>query len=247
MTRFTIQELEEQLGMAHQALLASESRRASGQAAIEVMHEIRGPLDAMGHLLLLAKEAAGQPTLVRDYLTFAEEQLTTAVFIANRTLSMARTSVLPRSADLVTILEAALRIHQRKITEKSISLVKQIPDSLIAEVHTVDILQVLSNLIVNAVEALPEKGRLSVRLKQRGDQVHMVIADNGQGIAHQHHDQIFDDFFTTKNGTGTGLGLSLSKRIVNQHRGVIKMRTSVAAGRSGTSFRIALPRRYIRS
>ena len=104
-----------------------------------------------------------------------------------------------------------------------------------------ELLQVLSNLIVNALDALPSKGQLSLRLRRRGSGVHIVIADNGHGIKAEHSDRIFQPFFTTKGERGTGLGLALSRAIVERHRGKISMRSSVQPGRSGTMFRIRLP------
>jgi signal transduction histidine kinase len=102
-------------------------------------------------------------------------------------------------------------------------------------------LQVMSNLMANALEALPDDGALSLRLRKRADSSHFVISDNGRGIAQEHVKKIFDSFFSTKGGKGTGLGLALSKRIIERHGGKIRFKTSVRPGKSGTTFKFSLP------
>jgi signal transduction histidine kinase len=88
---------------------------------------------------------------------------------------------------------------------------------------------------------LPVNGTLCLRLRKSLDGVHLVVADNGHGIPEEHANSIFEPFFTTKEERGTGLGLALSKKIIERHRGTIKMRSSVRPGRSGTIFKISIP------
>jgi signal transduction histidine kinase len=102
-------------------------------------------------------------------------------------------------------------------------------------------LQVVSNLIVNALDALPAEGILRLRVRKRKNEVDFMIADNGHGIAIQHKEALFQPFFTTKIDKGTGLGLALSKRIIERHNGRIRVRSSVRPGKSGTAFKISLP------
>lgn len=118
---------------------------------------------------------------------------------------------------------------------------KHLPEELTAEVNPGQILQVTSNLIVNALDALPPHGTLFLRLTKRHGGVHLVIADNGHGIPKQHTANIFQPFFSTKGEQGTGLGLTISKNIVESHRGTIRVGTSALPGKSGTLFRVSLP------
>jgi signal transduction histidine kinase len=147
----------------------------------------------------------------------------------------------PKTSDLAALAEAAIRIHQKTISEKKIHLVKDITEGITASVYTSEILQVISNLIMNALDALPPAGVLCLRFRKRRDEVHLVVADTGHGIDAEHSANIFKPFFTTKEERGTGLGLALSKKIVERHRGRISMRSRVQPGKSGTIFRIALP------
>ncbi|MDQ2840093.1 MAG: HAMP domain-containing histidine kinase [Acidobacteriota bacterium] len=228
--------------IAVEALRKSEERAAAGQLALELMHEIRNPLEAFGNLLFLAYGDANNPEKVRTYIRMAEEQSATLNQIVERTLGFARSSPHPKPSDLVAVAHAAVRIHQRAIDEKKIHLVKDFPQvEFIAEVHATEILQVLSNVLVNAIDALPSEGVICLRLRKRQNGIHIVIADNGHGIPAEHRKKIFKSFFTTKKDRGTGLGLSLSKKIVERHRGKICMRSSVRPGKSGTTFKISLP------
>jgi len=236
-----IAELEARLAMAAESLQKAEERSAAGQLALEVMHEIRNPLEALGNIAYLTRECADDPAAVRNYMHLAEEQMASLNQIANQTLSFARTTQLPHPIDLVALAEAALRIHQRAISAKKIHLLKKLPERIVAEVHTGQMLQVISNVILNALDALPEEGVLSFRVRKRDGEVQFVIADNGHGIPKEHSSEIFKPFFTTKEGRGTGLGLALSKNIIERHKGRIRMRSSVRPGKSGTIFKISLP------
>ena len=104
-------------------------------------------------------------------------------------------------------------------------------------------LQVFSNLIGNAVEALPIKGTLQIRARCTNLEAHILFADNGCGIPAAIRSKIFEPFFSTKKERGTGLGLGIIKGIVDRHSGRIRSRTSTQAGRSGTGFRVSLPLR----
>lgn len=152
-----------------------------------------------------------------------------------------RLSRQPQKSDLAAITEAALRVHQRVIDAKKIQLVKQLRGDFTAEVHATEVMHAISNLLVNALDALPEYGVLTLRLRKTQGHIHLLIADNGHGIPEEHRDKIFKPFFTTKEDRGNGLGLAFSKEIVERHRGKIWMRSSVGPANSGTTFRISLP------
>jgi signal transduction histidine kinase len=218
-----------------------DERTTAGMFALEVMHEIRNPLEAIGHLTYLAKMEADHPEQVRKYMLLAEEQLATLNRIASQTLGFARVAEFPRPIDLVGLAEAALRIHQQTVEAKKIHLIKSLPRELIASVHSGQILQAVSNLVVNSLDALEEGGSLTLRLRETEGGVCLFIADNGHGIMAEHMERIFEPYFSTKDDAGNGIGLSLTKRIIEDHRGTIRLKSSIRKGRSGTAFRIFLP------
>jgi signal transduction histidine kinase len=170
----------------------------------------------------------------------AEEQMATLNRIANQTLGFARSVREPQASNLRSVAEAALRIHQRTIEAKKVHLVKDLEDA-IGEVNPGEMLQVISNVVDNALDALSMEGTLCLRLRKRRGEIQLLIADNGHGIAKENLPFIFQPFFTTKEGRGTGLGLSLSRNIVDRHCGKICLRSSDRPGRCGTAFRISFP------
>ena len=127
-----------------------DQRVTAGQFALEVMHELRNPLETLANLNYLILQGANDPDQVRMYARLSEEQLNTLSRIAHQSLGFARLSESPRAVDLVDLAEAALRIHQRTVEAKRIHLVKSLPSNLIEEVQQGQMLQVLSNLIENA-------------------------------------------------------------------------------------------------
>lgn len=223
------------------ATLKIDHRLAAGQLALEMIHEIRNPLEALGHLTYLTMEEPYEAEKVIRYMQMAEEQLATLNHIVSQTLGFARSSADHKPCDMADLTEAALRIHQRMIRERNIHIVRDLSSGHIASIHKGEILQVVSNLIANALDALPGAGTVTLRLRKQGGKVHLVVADNGHGIAAENASRIFEPFFTTKNEHGTGLGLALSKKIVDQHGGRLRMRSSIRPQLSGTTFVISLP------
>lgn len=224
-----------------EALRLSEERATAGLLALEIMHEIRNPLEALSNLTYLTSIEADNPQEVREYMRLCQEQTLILTEISRQTLGFARSSETMQSTPLLAIAEAALRIHQRTIDRKKVRLIKDLDPEATAPVHRGAILQVLSNLIVNAIDSLTEDGVLCVRLRKRHNEVMLTVSDNGLGISPEHSDKIFNPFFTTKQGTGNGLGLPLSKKIIDRHSGKIRMRSSILPTRRGTTFTISLP------
>ena len=236
-----IVELQDKTVALTEALRKAEERATAGQLALELMHEIRNPLEALGHLTYLAREEATDPDAVRRYLWMADEQLVRLRQIASQTLGFARAYASTKPVCMVVLMEAALRVHQRAIDAKRIHIVRQLPERLPASVYRGELLQALSNLIVNAIDALDEGGALCLRLRKQQDAVYFTVADNGRGIPAQQLTSIFEPFFSTKGEQGNGLGLALTRKIVDHHQGSIRVRSSVEPDRRGTAFRVRIP------
>jgi signal transduction histidine kinase len=226
---------------AQDLLRRNQELIVAGQFAAMVMHEINGPLEAVHNLNYLIQQEADNPSQVRVFSGMLEEQLTTLTKLSRQTLSFYRSPETRESTAISTLAEAALRVYQRKISAKRITLRKRLMTDVTAEVHAGDMLQVLSNLISNAIDALPENGTLAVSVRRGAEEAHVTIADNGPGIPAPILPRIFDPFFSTKKERGTGLGLSISKSIVEKHRGRIRSRTTTRPSRNGTAFRISIP------
>jgi signal transduction histidine kinase len=224
-----------------ESLRQSQSQAAAGQFAATVMHEINNPLEAISNLNYLLHADAENIEAVRDYSKQIDEQLAILTRIARQTLGFYRPLSEKTQVLAMSLVEAALRIHRKSIAAKRIRLNVSLASDVVLEVHPGEMLQVLSNLIGNALDALPPEGALYLRGRRSRHQIHLLVADAGHGIPPAISEKIFEPFVTTKTGKGTGLGLTISKAIVEKHQGKIRVRSSTRPGRSGTAFRISLP------
>jgi len=233
-TNDRLQQLEEALQQCQALALA-------GQFAAATMHEVNGPLEAITNLNYLAKISSDNGDQVRHYCDLIDEQLLALSTISRQTLSFYHSKETVEPILIAAVAEAAVRIHRKKIADKEIRLLRKLSGDVIIESHPGAMLQVFSNLIGNAVEALPIKGTLQIRARCTDWEAHILFADNGCGIPPAIRSKIFEPFFSTKKERGTGLGLGIIKAIVERHSGRIRSRTSTQTGRSGTAFRISLP------
>lgn len=224
-----------------EALRENQAFSLAGQFAASTMHEINGPLAAISNLNYLIQTNSDVGEQVRNYSSLIDEQLLVLSTISRQTLGFYHSRETVERILLAPVAEAALRIHRHKIAAKEILLLNMLPGDVTVESHAGALLQVFSNLIGNAVEALPVKGTLQIRARCTDAEVHILFADNGHGIPAQVRSRIYEPFFSTKREHGTGLGLAITKAIVERNRGRIVSRTSTKIGRSGTTFRITLP------
>jgi len=233
-TTSRIQQLEE-------ALQESQAQALAGQFAASTMHEVNGPLEATTNLNYLLQTSSDDGVQVRNYASLIDEQLLALTIISRQTLSFYHSKDTVEPILIAQVVEAALRIHRKEIATKGIRLIRKLPGDMTMESHAGSMLQAFSNLIGNAVEALPAQGTLQIRASCIDGQAHVLFADNGSGVSAAIRSKIFEPFFSTKRERGTGLGLGIAKAIVERYQGRIRSRTSRRAGRSGTAFRISLP------
>lgn len=207
-----------------------------------IMHEVNNPLEAIINLVYITKAQKDNPAIVAENMETIEQQLALLSKVTSQALAFHRKEVEAKEWDLVAIAESALKLHAGKIARRRATTHTRFDGHAPVRVMGTEILQVLSNLILNALDALPSvDGRIHVRVRTRGKFVHIVIADNGSGIPAHIAPRLFEPYLTSKP-QGTGLGLWLSKRIIAKHRGRLAFRSSLREGRRGTAFRIVLPR-----
>jgi signal transduction histidine kinase len=151
--------------------------------------------------------------------------------------------------DLAKIVEDVLSLYLPRIQAKNIGLLREYDENVQVTGMAGEVRQVVSNLVANAIDAMSEHGKLRIRVhccKGRQNSDHpggrIVIADTGAGISPAQRKKLFEPFYTTKQDVGTGLGLWVSREIVQKHGGTIALRSCVAPGRTGTVFSIFLPR-----
>jgi signal transduction histidine kinase len=233
----------ERLNDLQSALHECQALALAGQFAAATMHEINGPLEAVTNLNYLLHTNADNSEMVRGLSQLIDEQLVILTRISHQTLSFYHSRESRQVVVVAAMAEAALRVHRHKIIAKEIRLLKKLPPDLAFEAHPGSMLQVLSNLISNAVEALPLKGTLCLRARASAREVHITVADDGHGIPAAIAARIFEPFFSTRKEHGTGLGLAITREIVEKHHGRIRSRSTTRSGRNGTAFRVSIPLR----
>jgi signal transduction histidine kinase len=234
-------DVSERLRVAEEALQRSERLAVASRYAGAVMHEVNNPLEALTNLVFITKQSVHDPQTVLKSMELAESQLRRLGEITRKTLSFYREQSEAKEFDLVEIAESALQIHAHRASRQNITVHMETDGPAYAQIYATEILQVLSNLIINSYDALPEKGgTVCLRVKNRAGKIHITIADNGKGIEPHIYKNIFQAHNTSKN-TGTGLGLWLSHGIAKKHQGSMSCRSSVTQGKRGTTFRLSLP------
>jgi signal transduction histidine kinase len=223
------------------ALQRSEKLAMAGRLAASVMHEINNPSQAIADLVYLIAKDANHPDLVRSRAAQIEEQLARIQYTAGQTLSYFRDVPQRQAKDLVPLVETALRYHSNLLAEKRIHTRKDMPDRLVGAIYPGDFLQLVSNLVRNAAEALPVGGTLCLRLRAAGSNGRLTVADNGRGIPLPIRTRMFEAFQSSKADAGNGLGLWICKTIVEKHGGRIHWRSSTEGRSHGTSFSVLIP------
>ncbi|MBS2029770.1 MAG: GAF domain-containing protein [Deltaproteobacteria bacterium] len=226
------------LARAQAQLVQRERLAALGELSAVVAHEVRNPLGVIYNSLATIRRMLPEPAEVSGLLGIVEEEAERLNRMVDDLLDFAR----PMSPNLVPTPLQRLVMEALPATQAAASGAIQLdldlaPDLPLVPLDERLIRQVLVNLGVNAVQAMPQGGTLTIRARKREGEVHLELADTGTGITPEAQARIFEPFFTTK-AKGTGLGLALVQRIVSWHGGRIEV--SSEAGR-GATFRLALP------
>jgi len=228
------------------AIHTSERLAAVGRLAATIAHEINNPLEAVINLVFLANRLPDLPETARDYLERAERELARVAHIAQQTMGFYRDNSRPAAVSVSNLIEEVLAIYQRKITLKGLTVDRQLESGLVVVNSEGELKQVLSNLITNALDASRNQGKLVIRaygarhFRTCRSGVRIIVADNGAGISAENRSKVFAPFFTTKRETGTGLGLWVSKELIEKRGGRLRFRSRQARP-SGTVMSIYLP------
>lgn len=232
---------------AEVALLKQEKLASAGRLAATIAHEINNPLEAVTNLLYLARQVPDLPETAQQMLRTADEELQRVTHTAKQTLGFYRESTQARDVDLARAIEDVLAVYARKLEHRGIRVETDFRARPIVHAFGGELRQVFSNVINNAADAMPQGGRLRIRVSHVADGpqpfVRVTFADDGAGIEPIVRSHIFEPFFTTKRDVGTGLGLWVTKQLVEKHGGRISLRSSTDPARHGSTFSIVLPER----
>lgn len=236
---------------SQQALIESEKLAAVGRLAASIAHEINNPLESVTNLLYLAK-SAGDPEDLRSYLDLAEVELQRVSVISNQTLRFHKQSTKPAAVSGEQLFESVLSIYQGKLANSRVQIRKNFRTAHTVGCFDGEIRQVLNNLVGNAIDAMQTAdGTLHLRVREgrnwQTDERGLVftVADTGLGMTPDVARRVFEVFFTTKGSSGNGLGLWVSKEIVDRHHGSLRLRSRKGGDTSGTVFALFLPFRPV--
>ncbi len=226
--------LEQQI--QHAEKLASVGKLAAG-----VAHEINNPLGGILNCLYNLRKGTLSPVRYEEYVASMEDGLRRVQKIVRQLLDFSQQHEPELAAtDINAVVERVLALTNHAFVANQIRLETQLADNLPAlmlDRHMIE--QVLMNLVLNAIQAIKERGTVTIRTRLSNDVCMIEVQDTGCGIAAQHLSRIFDPFFTTKGvGEGTGLGLSVSMGIVERHGGRIMVDSEVGRG---STFTVRLP------
>ena len=225
------------------SLLQAEKIAATGRMAATIAHEINNPLEAVVNLLFLLRPMITNPAGI-NYLASAESELARVSHIAKQTLGYYREHASASRAALSDIAEHAMAIYAPRCMATGITVTKSLESSRKIMLRRGEMMQVISNLITNAMYAMPTGGTLSISVSDThdpSDGVVLTVADDGVGIAPEILPKVFDAFFTTRYTVGTGIGLFIAKQFVEGHGGEIHLESSNEAEKHGTTARVFLP------
>ena len=234
-----------QVRLQDEALRKSEKLAAVGQLASSIAHEINNPLESITNLLYLIRQSESMED-VRHYTALAQGELARVTEITLQTLRFNRQQSKPAEVDMAELLRTVMALYTGRIMVRGIDADMKLMQSPRVLSLEGEIRQVMNNLVRNALDAMNSGGRLLVRLhpqrnwRSEAKGVRLTVADTGEGIQPEMRAHLFEPFQTTKEMTGTGLGLWVSKGIVEKHGGYIRTRTRRGKGH-GTVFIVWVP------
>jgi len=237
-----LQAANEELKEAEEQLIRSEKLAAIGQLAGGVGHELRNPLGAIKNAAyyirgkLVRSELAQAEPRIMEFMNIIDEEINSSNKIINDLLGFSRVgkpTVFPaRLEPVINDTISRLTIPENIRLTRKFDL--NLPD---VEVDAKQIGQVLVNVITNAIQAMPDGGRLTISTRQTDPFAEIKVTDTGHGIAPEVLDKIFNPLFTTR-AKGIGLGLAVCKTIIDRHGGQISVESQTG---QGTTFTIKLP------
>ena len=226
-----------------QALLQAEKIAATGRMAATIAHEINNPLEAMMNLMYLLRPMIADPAGI-GYFKSVETELGRVSHIAKQTLGYYREQAAASNASIGEIVLQTITIYEPRCTATGIEIKKTINSSRKIVLRRGEMMQVVSNLIMNSIYAMQAGGVLSISVEDAAeppDGIVLTLQDDGVGIAEADMPRVFEAFFTTRTTVGTGIGLFVAKQFVEGHGGRIEIESRQNGEDHGTTVRVFLP------
>jgi signal transduction histidine kinase len=232
---------------AQEAVRRSEKLAVAGRLAASIAHEINNPLESVTNLLYLIS-SSDNLTEVKTFARTAEQELARVSEITTQTLRFHRQQSNPVEVSLGEVVDSVLSLFHPRLAGANIRIERDYRTNEKLSIYSGEIRQVIANLVQNALDAMPHGGVLHLRIapvawhdRLETPGMRVVVADSGSGIPVGIRGTLFEPFVTTKGATGTGLGLWVSKEIVEKHDGEMTFRSSIDPAHHGTVFSVFLP------
>ncbi len=212
---------------------------AAGRLTASIAHEVNNPLQSVQNCLHLAGREDLPPEKRKEYFDLARTELERLMKTMQRMLDYYRPGAIEmKRVDALDLLKHVLSLTSQQMSQRQIEVITDLPESLPA-IYAVSsqIQQIFINLILNSFDAMQGGGRLRIDAHELEEGVEFLFEDSGPGIPEDQRNNIFEPFFSTKDG-GTGLGLTVSYNIVTAHGGTLDL---VDGRDSGACFRLFLP------
>ena len=243
--QYQIRDQMEQYDLAAEALRKAEKLAVAGRLAASIAHEINNPLESVTNLVYLLRSTPLNDEGKR-YVQLAEQELARVSAMATQTLKFYRDTNKAALVDVRELLESVLALYGPRLSAAEIRVVREFDTSRGVVAKAGELRQLFANLIGNAIDAMRAGGTLRLRVRQAATHpfahhVRVSVADTGTGIPRDLRSKVFEPFISTKGDTGTGLGLWVSKEIIENHGGAIRLRSSTSPHRHGTTFSVYLP------
>jgi len=233
--------------LAEEAIMRTEKLAVVGRLAASVAHEINNPLEAVANLLFLIT-LTDKTEDAHEHARVAIDELMRVSLITQQTLKFNRQPGTPKIARLSELIEAVLVLFRGKLRATQIAAEVRVQQEQGLSCLQGETQQVFANLVSNAIEAMPEGGRLVIRLRascdwrdRRTAGMRVTFCDSGTGMNRVTSRRIFEPFFTTKTDTGTGLGMWVVAQLLERQGGHIRLWSTQRAGCNGTAFSVFLP------
>lgn len=237
-----------ELRQAQKAAMQAEKLAAAGRLAATIAHEINNPLEAVTNFIFLAMTSKGIPEDVYKHLEIADRELARVAQIAQQTLGFYKDNSKHRWVWVAELIRDVMLIYERKLKYKNLETVVSVDAELKVYSKAGELKQAVSNLVANAIDASNHGGKLWLRAQPAKnwtngmeDGIRVTLADNGTGMTPEVKQRIFVPFFTTKTDVGTGIGLWVTKCLVEQQGGYMRFR-SRQGEKSGTVMSFYVPR-----
>lgn len=223
-------------------LVQSEKLAATGRMAATIAHEINNPLDSVMNLVYLARTMLPGSSKALPYLLTAERELERVAHIARQTLGYYRDPGPPSKIQLEQLLEEVLSVYRSKLLAGNVAVDCAFDHHRPLQASRDELMQVFSNLITNAVDAMPDGGVLTIETHEIGQRgVEVLVRDKGVGINATNLERVFEPFFTTKGHRGTGIGLWVARQLLEKRGGSIHLQSSTEFPLNGTTVCVFLP------